>query len=112
MNFKKSYSICTAIIHIIIVLRGSNGINIVKKRHDQRYRESWNSLYMWGEFQLPPHIGGAVGGAVGALAPPKAPLCRVGGGLGCAVGASLSVLCRLIILSEYNLLGLWTLGAG
>ena len=32
---------------------------------------------MWGEFQLPPHIGGAVGGAVGALAPPKAPLRRV-----------------------------------
>ena len=31
---KKSYSICTAIIHIIIVLRGSNGINIAKKRCD------------------------------------------------------------------------------
>ena len=31
---KKSYSICTIIIHIIIVLRGSNGINIAKKRCD------------------------------------------------------------------------------
>ena len=31
---KKSYNICTVIIHIIIVLRGSNGINIVKKRCD------------------------------------------------------------------------------
>ena len=28
---------------------------------------------MWGEFQLPPHIGGVVRGAVGALAPPKPP---------------------------------------
>ena len=70
------------------------------------------SLHTWGEIHLSPYVGGAVGGAVGALAPPKAPLRRVGGGLGCAVGASLSVLCRLIILSEYNLLGLWTLGVG
>ena len=28
---------------------------------------------MWGEFQLPPHIVGDMGGAVGALAPPKTP---------------------------------------
>ena len=34
------------------------------------------------EFQLPPYIGGAVGGAVGGLAPPKAPLRRVGEGYG------------------------------
>ena len=42
-----------------------------------------------GEFQLPPYIGGAVGGGVGLLAPPKAPLRRVGGALRCAVGGSL-----------------------
>ena len=34
LNLKKSYSICTAIIHIIIVLRGSNEINIAKKQCD------------------------------------------------------------------------------
>ena len=79
LNLKKSYSICTVIIRIIIVLRDSNMINIAKKQCDERYKESWNSPYTWGEFQLPPCIGGAVGGAVGALAPPKAPLCRVGG---------------------------------
>ena len=31
---KKSYNIRTVIIHIIIMLQGSNGINIVKKRCD------------------------------------------------------------------------------
>ena len=31
-ELKKSYSICTVIIHIIIMLRGSNEINIVKKQ--------------------------------------------------------------------------------
>ena len=40
-----------------------------------------------GEIHLSPCIGGAVGGAVGALPPPKAPLRTVGGGL--AVGARL-----------------------
>ena len=33
-EFKKTYSIYTVIIHIIIVLRDSNGINIAKKRCD------------------------------------------------------------------------------
>ena len=33
-EFKKTYSICTVIIRIIIILRGSNEINIVKKRCD------------------------------------------------------------------------------
>ena len=47
---------------------------------------------MWGEFQLPPYIGGAVKGAVGALALPKAPLRRVGGVIRCALGASLKAI--------------------
>src|SRR6185369_8277108 len=34
LNLKKSYHNCTVIIQIIIVLRGSNEINIVKKRCD------------------------------------------------------------------------------
>ena len=28
---------------------------------------------MWGEFHLSPYAGGALGGAVGALLPPKPP---------------------------------------
>ena len=86
LNLKKSYSICTVIIRIIIVLRDSNRINIAKKRCDERYKKSWNSPYMWGEFQLPPYIGGAVG----ALPPPKPPLRRVGGAVQGAVGGSLN----------------------
>ena len=29
---------------------------------------------MWGELKLPPYIEGAMGGAVGGLPPPKAPI--------------------------------------
>ena len=52
---------------------------------------SFNSPHTWGEFQLSPYTEGAVGGAVGLLAPPKAPLRRVGGVIRGAVGARLSI---------------------
>ena len=51
------------------------------------YRESFNS----------PVYRGSCGGAVGALAPPKAPLRGVGGGLPYPVGASLR---RLLFLER------------
>jgi len=49
-----------------------------------------HSIY-GGSFNSP-YIGGAVGGAVGLLAPPKAPLHTVGGALQCTVGGSLRPL--------------------
>ena len=56
------------------------------------------------EIHLSPYVGGAVEGAVGALAPPKAPLRRVGGGLRCplenALYAHLS-LKYVYLIKEY-----------
>ena len=60
--------------------------------------ESWNSPYIRGEFQLPPYIGGALGGTVGADFPLKLPLHRVGELLQGTVWGSLSKL----ILSQLN----------
>ena len=37
---------------------------------------------MWGEIQLHPYVGGALGGAVGGTLPSKAPPTQGGGGFG------------------------------
>ena len=44
---------------------------------------------MWGEIQLHPYVGGALGGAVGGTLPSKAPPTQGEGGLGGGVGERL-----------------------
>ena len=46
---------------------------------------------MWGEIQLHPYVGGALGGAVGGTLPSKAPPTQGEGGLGGGVGERLSL---------------------
>ena len=47
---------------------------------------------MWGEIQLHPYVGGALGGAVGGTLPSKAPPTQGEGGLGGGVGERLRSL--------------------